>query len=91
MVTLKDSHPLIRSWQDGVTFHLDVREMLEQGEEPYVSIMECIHQLGPGEKLALHALFEPKPLMRQVDRMGYALAVQRVEPEHWLITIHMPD
>lgn len=91
MVAPRDNHPLIRSWREGPTFHLDVRQLLEQGEEPYIYIMDCIQQLEPGEKLALHALFEPKPLMRQVGRMGYAIAVQRVEPEHWLMTIHMPD
>ncbi len=91
MVTLKDYHPLVRSWQDGPIFHLDVRELLEQGEEPYIYIMDCIQQLERGEKLGLHALFEPTPLMRQVDRMGYAIDVQRVEPEHWLVTIHIPD
>ena len=88
MVELKDKHPLLETWSEPGAFHLDVRELLEHGGEPYPYIMDCLHQLMNGEKLVVHALFEPKPLIRQVQRLGYHVAARRESSEHWVTEIN---
>jgi len=83
----------VRFWpdeSDSNRAHLDVRELLENGGEPYSVIMECVHQLAAGETIVLHALMEPRPLMRQLSGMGYGLSVSRVGPDHWQLEISAP-
>ena len=87
MITLTEQHPLIKTWQEAQTFHIDVRQLLESGGEPYTYIMECLVQLDPGRTLAVHALFEPKPLIRQVHRAGFLAASRHEAPEHWILEI----
>ena len=91
MIELNDVPAHVRTWSEGGTFHLDVRELLEQGGEPYVAIMECVHQIGPGDALVVHALFEPKPLIVQMQRMGLAARSERMDAEHWTLTITQAD
>lgn len=90
MIQLSEAHPLVRTWSEGSTFHIDVRELLENGGEPYVQIMECVNQIGPGDVLVVHALFEPKPLVAQLTRMGFSTRSDRVDADHWALTIS-PD
>jgi Uncharacterized conserved protein (DUF2249) len=87
MIELHDEHPMLRSWSEGHVFHLDVRALLEQGGEPYVYIMDCVRQVAAGDELVVHALFEPRPLLAQVGRMGLAAHARRIAPEHWTLTI----
>jgi Uncharacterized conserved protein (DUF2249) len=87
MIELRDPHPLVRTWSEGATFHIDVRELLEQGGEPYVYIMDCVNQIGPQERLVVHALFEPRPLIAQMARMGFAARSERIDAEHWALHI----
>jgi N-dimethylarginine dimethylaminohydrolase len=87
MIALREEHPLIRCWSEGDAYHMDVRELLEQGGEPYVHIMDCVNQIGPGEALVVHALFEPKPLVAQIGRMGLQATSERVDEDHWALRI----
>lgn len=87
MVELREKNPLLETWEDSNAFHLDVRELLENGGEPYPYIMDCLHQLVNGDKLVVHALFEPKPLIRQVERLGYQATARRETEEHWVTEI----
>lgn len=85
--------PRVRFWPDDTDpnrAHLDVRELLEDGGEPYAIIMECVHRLTAGERLVLHALMQPRPLMSQLGRMGYGLAVTHVGTDHWELEISAP-
>lgn len=87
---LDDSNPLVelcRDDQDPTIHHLDVRPLLEDGGEPYSVIMSCVGQLETGQTLIVHALFEPKPLMRQVERMGLVSESEHVGPDHWALRI----
>ena len=68
-------------------YQLDVRELLADGGEPYEAIMTCVRQLQAGEKLQLHAIFEPVPLVRKLGRQGYRLAVDHAGTDHWILTI----
>ena len=88
MVELKDNHPLLKAWNESNGFHLDVRDLLENGGEPYPYIMDCLHQLMNGEKLVVHALFEPKPLILQVQRLGFQVTARRESEEHWVTEIN---
>lgn len=87
MIELKRSHPLIDFWNEEGVYHLDVRELLEDGGEPFSYIMDCLHQCEPGVSLVVHALFEPKPLIPLVTDMGFEVTTERVESEHWTVTI----
>lgn len=87
MIALKTNYPWVETWQDETAFHLDVREMLEQGGEPYAAIMECVHQIANGDALVVHALFEPKPLVAMMRRMGLQPRTEKVEPDHWTLTV----
>lgn len=87
MIELRDGHPMVRFWSEGATYHIDVRDLLENGGEPYVYIMDCVNQIGPGDTLVVHALFEPKPLIAQMTRMGLTAESTRVDAEHWTLSI----
>jgi len=80
-------HPLIHCWKDDSGFHMDVRELIEAGGEPYTYIMEGINLIEGKNRLVVHALFEPLPLIRQVERMGLLSESQRESEDHWTLTI----
>jgi uncharacterized protein (DUF2249 family) len=85
--------PRVHFWLDeaeATRGHLDVRELLADGGEPYAVIMECVHTLAAGQTLVLHALMQPRPLMTQLSRMGYGLEVRHVGPDHWQLEIAAP-
>lgn len=71
---------------DGI-YQLDVRELLLSGGEPYSDIMSCVRQLEPGEVLYLHAIFEPAPLIRKLERRGLATESEHLGPDHWRLSI----
>lgn len=68
-------------------YHLDVRQLLEMGGEPYSIIMSSLQKLMPGECLVLHAPFEPKPLMFQLERMNYSYELKKEGLDHCTLTI----
>lgn len=72
---------------DATRAHLDVREMLEDGGEPYAVIMECVQMLPAGQHLVVHALMQPRPLVQQLERMGYAIAVRHAGADHWEVDV----
>jgi uncharacterized protein (DUF2249 family) len=74
---------------DGI-YQLDVRELLLSGGEPYQAIMQCVNQLQGGEILYLHAIFEPAPLIRKLERRGFALQSEHVGPDHWRLLLRLP-
>ena len=93
VVAYQPDDPRVRFWPDDTDpnrAHLDVRALLEDGGEPYAIIMECVHRLAAGERLVLHALMQPRPLMSQLGRMGYGLAVSHVGTDHWELEISAP-
>ena len=83
-------HPQLKFWEEGAAHHLDVRPMLEAGGEPYPHIMDLVGQLRNGEKLVVHALFEPKPLIGVLQRMEKNVSAARVGEEHWELLIENP-
>ena len=87
MIVLDHIDPFVKFWQEARTYHLDVRELLDSGGEPYEIIMSCVLQIDAGDLLVLHAPFEPKPLMRQVRGMGLRARSARVDVDHWTLDI----
>ncbi|MDH5751203.1 MAG: DUF2249 domain-containing protein [Deltaproteobacteria bacterium] len=87
MIILKEETPLVKLWEEDNTSHLDVRELLEAGGEPYNCIMSCVNQLKDGDTMVLHALFEPIPLLLVLDQMGLDAQPEKVDEEHWKVRI----
>jgi hypothetical protein len=90
MIVLHEEQEQVGFWQEGPVYHLDVRALLEEGGEPFACIMDCVQQIGAGDTLVVHALFEPKPLVTHVGRMGLEARCERLEAEHWTVTISLP-
>lgn len=85
--------PRVRFWCDDGDprrAHLDVRDLLADGGEPYAIVMECVNDLAAGERLVLHALMQPRPLVAQLSRMGYAVDLRHAGPDHWELEITPP-
>ena len=63
---------------------LDVRPMLERGEEPFGKIMETVASLD-GRSLMLVASFEPTPLMGVLSSQGLTYEAQKVSDAEWRV------
>src|SRR5262245_20295326 len=61
---------------------LDVREDLRQGREPFSRIMAAVAQLR-GDALRLIAPFEPVPLYRVLDGLGFDHSTHQAGPGEW--------
>ncbi len=72
---------------DATRAHLDVREMLEDGGQPYGTIMECVQRISTGQRLVVHAIMKPQPLILQLGRMGYFTEVRHVGADHWEVEV----
>ena len=83
----KGQDPLVRFWVEEGCQQLDVRGLLAQGGRPYAHIMSCVTQLGKGEVLVIHALFEPKPLVAQLEKRGLRCECRREGADHWTLTV----
>ncbi|PDS40596.1 universal stress protein [Rhizobium anhuiense] len=64
---------------------LDVRQILRDGGMPFQLIMDTFASLQPGEGVRLHAIFEPKPLMRQLADRGFEHTARRLADDDWEI------
>ncbi|OWV84651.1 DUF2249 domain-containing protein [Rhizobium sp. R693] len=64
---------------------LDVRQVLRDGGMPFQLIMDTFASLDPGEGVRLHAIFEPVPLIRQLEQRGFAHVSRRVADDDWEI------
>ncbi len=52
---------------------LDVRPMIEKGEEPFQAIMKAVKGLGDGQYLRLVNSFEPVPLYAVLGKQGFEI------------------
>lgn len=89
-VTLRESDSLVKLWMENDVCQLDVRPLLEAGGEPYSCIMRTLLQLEPGNRITIHTLFEPKPLLTQAERMGYEPRCRRMNVDHWIVEMRRP-
>jgi uncharacterized protein (DUF2249 family) len=75
----------LASLPSGRSVHLDVREDLRRGVEPFPRIMEAVKALGPGQVLVLRAPFEPLPLYGVLARRGFVRWAEARAPDDWTI------
>ena len=65
--------------------HLDVREEIRGGNEPFGRIIEAVDGLGMEGVLVLTTPFEPVPLYRVLARRGFAHFAERRAADHWTV------
>jgi uncharacterized protein (DUF2249 family) len=65
--------------------HLDVRDDIRRGGEPFARIMGAVKALGADEALALRTPFEPIPLYDVLRRRGLAHWAERHAPDDWSV------
>jgi len=65
--------------------HLDVREDIRRGQEPFARIMGTVKGLGPEQVLVLRAPFEPVPLYAALGKRGFAHWTERRADDDWSV------
>jgi uncharacterized protein (DUF2249 family) len=63
--------------------HLDVRDDIRRGREPFSKIMQTVAQLREDESLRLTAPFEPKPLFAVLAKQGFLHESRPLESGDW--------
>jgi uncharacterized protein (DUF2249 family) len=66
-----------------ITEELDVRPLLERGEEPFKLIMEAVGRIPEGGALRLRTTFEPVPLYEVMARRGFSHFSRQFTPDDW--------
>jgi uncharacterized protein (DUF2249 family) len=65
--------------------HLDVREGIRRGEEPFARIMAAVKTLAADHVLVLRAPFEPIPLYDVLGKRGFAHWTECHAPDDWSV------
>lgn len=65
--------------------HLDVREDIRRGQEPFARIMAAVKALGPDQALVLRAPFEPIPLYDVLGKRGLDHWTERHATNDWTV------
>lgn len=74
----------------GRPVHLDVREDIGRGREPFARIMAAVRSLGAEEVLVLRAPFEPQPLYGVLAKRGFAHWTECLAPDDWRVWFYTP-
>lgn len=65
--------------------HVDVRDDIRRGQEPFARIMAAVKALRPGEVLVLRAPFEPIPLYDVLGKRGFSHWTERRDAADWSV------
>ena len=65
--------------------HLDVREDMKRGQEPFARIMAAVKALAGDQALVLRVPFEPIPLYDVLGKRGFAHWTERRAPDDWSV------
>lgn len=65
--------------------HVDVRDDIRRGQEPFARIMAAVNALGSGDALALRTPFEPIPLYAVLGKRGFAHWTERGAGDDWTV------
>jgi uncharacterized protein (DUF2249 family) len=65
--------------------HVDVRDDIRRGVEPFARIMAAVKGMGEGDALVLRAPFEPLPLYGVLARRGLAHWTERRADDDWSV------
>ena len=71
-----------------VATELDVRPLMERGEEPFRVIMSAAREVPAGEALRLIVGFEPLPLYDALAKQGFSHWPTQVAADHWEVLFH---
>lgn len=69
---LEENNTVLGAIQEGKTKQLDVRTALENGTDPFHLIMDELKTLPEGHALEVINTFEPTPLIKILNKKGYA-------------------
>lgn len=75
----------VRTLDRAAAASLDVRPVLEAGEDPFAKIMAVVAKLAPDAALVLEAPFDPVPLRRVLVNKGFAEHAECLAPDHWRV------
>ncbi|MFT3830596.1 MAG: DUF2249 domain-containing protein [Opitutaceae bacterium] len=64
---------------------LDVRPLLDRGEEPFGTIQAALTALAPDQGLSVIAPFLPSPLVERLKAAGYNARVERRADGGWQV------
>jgi uncharacterized protein (DUF2249 family) len=64
---------------------LDVRPLLQRGEEPFPVIRRSVDALKPDQGLIVIAPFLPSPLIEKLGSEGFESRVERAEGGSWVV------
>lgn len=64
---------------------IDIRDMLNRGEQPVHEVLAAAKNLGEGEILAIVAPFIPAPLLDKTLSLGYVHWLDRRKAEEYLV------
>jgi uncharacterized protein (DUF2249 family) len=78
------------TWLDAapVVRELDVRAMLEKGQEPFRLITGAAREVQEGEVLRLVANFEPLPLYDALAKQGFSHWAESLDAPDWQVYFH---
>lgn len=65
---------------------MDVREDIQNKQDPFQKIMKAIIDFQSNDVLLLHAPFEPVPLYAVLKASGFEHTAEKIEEKHWKIT-----
>ncbi|HEX4995760.1 MAG TPA: DUF2249 domain-containing protein [Methylomirabilota bacterium] len=65
--------------------HLDVREDIRRGQEPFARIMAAVKALADDQALVLRAPFEPIPLYDVLGKRGFVHRTERRASDDWSV------
>ena len=65
--------------------HVDVRDDIRRGNEPFARIMGAVKDLGQSRVLVLRAPFEPFPLYDLLGKRGFAHWTERHADDDWSV------
>jgi uncharacterized protein (DUF2249 family) len=68
--------------------HVDVREDIRLGREPFPRIMAAVKALGADQALVLRAPFEPIPLYDVLGKRGFAHWTERRGADDWSVAFY---
>lgn len=64
---------------------LDVRPLLQRGEEPLAQVLQRVQALKTGQGLIVTAPFLPSPLIELLGSQGFQSKVERGDAGSWIV------
>ncbi|MBS1683092.1 MAG: DUF2249 domain-containing protein [Bacteroidetes bacterium] len=89
-----DKHPIpdfMKNVSDEAIIELDVRPIIEEGNDPLSLILKTIKHLKSGQIFKLINSFEPVPLIQLLEKQGYESHVESISSELTITYFHKKD